>query len=86
MDLPSSPSLPSSFDPALEDHWEDHANPIIPPSSTYSDDFEAFHLIRQETTAAKTKEGVVIQHRAWPLAEVFRSEDDRVDGNRHKVI
>jgi chromosome transmission fidelity protein 18 len=80
MDSASSPSLPSVFDPALEDHWEELVNPVILPSSTNSDDFEALHLVRQESTAAKNKEGVVIQHRAWPLAEVFRSEADRVDG------
>jgi hypothetical protein len=80
MDSASSPSLPSVFDPALEDHWEELVNPVILPSSTNSDDFEALHLVRQESTAAKNQEGVVIQHRAWPLAEVFRSEADRVDG------
>lgn len=78
MDSPSLPSLPSSFDPALEEHWEEHQHPAVLPSSTNSDDFEALHLVHQETVAAKTKQGVVIQHRAWPLEEVFRSEDDRV--------
>lgn len=91
MDSTSSPSLPSVFDPALEDHWEELSNPVILPSSTNSDDFEALHLVRQESTAAKNQEGVVIQHRAWPLAEVFRSEADRIDGNIasqfiHRVI
>ena len=81
MDSPSSPSLPSSFDPALEDHWEEQVHPAILPSSTNSDDFEALHIVHQETTAAKNKEGVVIQHRAWPLAEGFRSEGDHIDGN-----
>lgn len=73
--------MPSSFDPTLEDHWEEHVNPVILPSSTNSDDFEALHLVHQETTAAKNKEGVVIQHRAWHLEEIFRSEEDHIDGN-----
>lgn len=83
MDSPSSPSLPPVFDPALEDHWEEQVNTVILPSSTNSDDFEALHIIRQESTTAKNKEGVVIQHRAWPLAEVFRSEADPIDGKQH---
>jgi hypothetical protein len=78
MDSTSSPSLPSAFDPDLEDVWDERLNPVIIPSSTNSDDFEALHLLHKETIARKTKEGVVIQHRAWPLEEAFRSEGDRI--------
>jgi hypothetical protein len=86
MDSPSSPSLPSVFDPALEDCWEEHVNRAILPSSTNSDDFEALHLIHQESTTAKNKQGVVIQHRARPLGEVFRSEADRIDGIQNTIL
>jgi hypothetical protein len=55
---------------------EDQVNPLVLPSSTNSDDFEALQLIREETIARKNKDGVVIQHRAWPLGEAFRSEAD----------
>jgi chromosome transmission fidelity protein 18 len=76
MESISSPSLPFTSDPALHDDWEDQVNPLVLPSSTNSDDFEALHLIREETIARKNKDGVVIQHRAWPLCEAFRSEAD----------
>lgn len=86
MDSPSSPSLPSTFNPALEDRGEEHAIPVILPSSTNSEAFEALHLIHRETTAAKNREGLVIQHRAWPLAEDVPSEADRIDGNIHTIL
>jgi hypothetical protein len=76
MDSISSPSLPFTSDPALCDDWEEQLNLLILPSSTNSDDFEALHLVQEESTARKNKEGVVIQHRAWPLGEAFRSETD----------
>lgn len=80
MDAVSSPSLPFTSDPALFDDWEETLNPIVPPSSTYSDDLEALHLIQQEATAAKNKRREVIQHRAWPLGATFRSEADYPEG------
>jgi chromosome transmission fidelity protein 18 len=80
MDATSSPSLPPTSDPALHDDWEEHTNPLILPSTTYSDDLEALHLVQQETIARKNKEGEVIQHRAWGLADVFRSEADHLEG------
>ncbi|CAI7646888.1 unnamed protein product [Penicillium glandicola] len=69
--LPSSPSFLSSFDPALHLHSEGPDNPN-PPSESFSDDLEAIHLHRRE----QTRNRVVIQHRAWDLSDVFRSEDD----------
>ncbi|KAJ5518753.1 ATPase AAA-type core [Penicillium expansum] len=69
--LPSSPSFLSSFDPALHLHSEGPDN-INPPSESFSDDLEAIHLHRRE----QTRNRVVIQHRAWDLSDVFRSEDD----------
>ena len=80
MDSVSSPSLPYTSDPALFNDWEEDLNPIVLPSSTYSDDLEALHLIQQETTAAKNRRGEVIQHRAWPLGATFRSEADYPEG------
>jgi hypothetical protein len=80
MDSILSPTIPLTSDPALLDDWEDQTNLVIPPSSTNSDDFEALHLVQQETIARKNKEGEVIQHRAWPLGETFRSEADHIEG------
>ena len=70
--IPSSPNFLSSFDPALQLHSEGLENTIHPPSESFDDDIEAIHLQRQELTRNK----VVIQHRAWNLSDVFRSEDD----------
>ncbi|KAJ5105053.1 hypothetical protein NUU61_002400 [Penicillium alfredii] len=67
--VPPSPSL-SSFDPALHFHSEDPG--INPQSESFSDDLEAIHIQRLE----QTRSGVVIQHRAWDLSDVFRSDDD----------
>ncbi|KAK8159518.1 chromosome transmission fidelity protein 18 [Phyllosticta citrichinensis] len=72
--------LPTSFDPALHLHSEDPApvdDPALPTSSC-SDEFEALALQTKETIAAKTEQGIVIQHRAWKLPEVFRSEEDHL--------
>lgn len=55
-------------------------NPIILPSSTNSDDFEALHLVPEETIARKNKAGEVIQHRAWQLEDTFRSEGNLLEG------
>ena len=80
MESISSPSLPFTSDPALHDDWEEDLNTIVLPSSNASDDFEALHQIQAETIARKTKEGVVIQHRAWALGDTFRSETDYPEG------
>ena len=73
--------IPSSFDPAIHLHSEGLAPfkgvPSPPPTS---DDLEALHLQRAEATALKTKEGIVIQHRAWNLRDVFQSEEDHRNG------
>ncbi|RJE27186.1 hypothetical protein PHISCL_00427 [Aspergillus sclerotialis] len=66
--LPSVP--PSSFDPAIHLHSQGPA--IDPPSESFSDDLEALNLARLE----KTRNKVVIQHRAWNLSDVFRSDED----------
>jgi len=51
-----------------------------PPSSNNYDDLEAVELIREETILKNNKEGKVIQHRAWPVPEAFRSEFDDPQG------
>lgn len=67
-------TLPSSFDPAIDLHSELVQSHLPTPSD--SDDFEALNTLQEETIASKTKQGIVIQHRAWKIADVFRSEDD----------
>ncbi|KAJ5908097.1 ATPase AAA-type core [Penicillium taxi] len=68
----SSPQFLTSFDPALELH-SDIVNTANPPSeSCFDDDLEAIHTERQQQTRNK----VVIQHRAWNLSDVFRSDDE----------
>ncbi|CAG8120093.1 unnamed protein product [Penicillium salamii] len=70
--LPSSPSFLSSFDPALHLHSEGIESTNDPQSESFSDDLEAIDLHRLE----QTRNRVVIQHRAWDISDVFRSEDD----------
>ncbi|KAH1462514.1 Subunit of a complex with Ctf18p [Aspergillus fumigatus] len=64
----SPPLIPPSFDPAIQLHSEEQ-NPL---SETFSDDLEALNLLRLENIRNK----VVIQHRAWNLSDVFRSDED----------
>ncbi|KAL2060932.1 hypothetical protein VTL71DRAFT_8984 [Oculimacula yallundae] len=78
MESASSPSLPPTSDLIICDDWEAHFDPTILPSCTNSDEFEALHLVQQESILRKNKAGEVIQHRAWPLAEIFRSDLDYV--------
>jgi hypothetical protein len=85
MDSISSPSPPFTSDPALHD-WEEELDTVVLPSSTNSDEFEALHLVQQETIARKNKAGEVIQHRAWALGDTFRSEADYPEGNFHEYF
>jgi chromosome transmission fidelity protein 18 len=76
-----SPGIPSSFDPALlysELELERLQN--APPSTSFSDDIEALQQCITEDTTKKNSEGVVIQHRAWNIADVFRSEGEATLG------
>lgn len=69
----SSPTAPlSSFDPALHLHSEEDFPDQQLPSESFSDDIEALQLVREENVRNK----VVIQHRAWNLSDVFRSDED----------
>ncbi|KAL4967637.1 putative sister chromatid cohesion factor (Chl12) [Aspergillus stella-maris] len=67
----SSPLNLPSFDPALLLHSELDIPPDL-PSQSFSDELEALNLVRVE----KTRNRVVIQHRAWNLSDVFRSDED----------
>ncbi|PLB42685.1 putative sister chromatid cohesion factor (Chl12) [Aspergillus candidus] len=71
----SPPPFPSSFDPAIHLHSDVPPSdilPVEPPSESFSDELEALNLQRLENTRNK----VVIQHRAWNLSDVFRSDED----------
>lgn len=76
MGPPELPEIPSSFDPALFLHSE------VPdlPSSSHTDELEALRLQTRETTEAKTRQGIVIQHRAWRVPDVFRTDEDHEPG------
>jgi chromosome transmission fidelity protein 18 len=72
----SSPSLPSSFDPAPHPHSEaDLPEPRLAPSQLNSDDLDALHMQEEDLKAAKTQAGVFIQHRSWEFPGTIRSED-----------
>jgi chromosome transmission fidelity protein 18 len=74
-----SPGIPSSFDPAFLYSEPEHLQDA-PPSVSFSDDFDALQQCITEDKAKKTSEGVVIQHRAWNITEVFRSEGEAPAG------
>jgi chromosome transmission fidelity protein 18 len=75
------PSLPPTSDPALFDDWDiPQKSAATLPSSRYSDELEALNLVQVESTEKKNQEGCVIQHRAWKLSEVFRSDSDYTEG------
>ena len=82
MDITSPSSITSPFDPAIHLHSEvnDPEGPVALPSCSNSDDLDALHIQHQEIVALKNKLGVVIQHRAWKVADAFRSEEDRFYG------
>jgi hypothetical protein len=74
-----SPGLPASFDPALLCSELEFLLDA-PKSLSHSDDFEAFQQCIAEELSKKNTKGVVIQHRAWKLADVFRSEGEAFTG------
>jgi chromosome transmission fidelity protein 18 len=77
----SSPELPPTSGPALIEDWDRlDQNTTILPSSSYSNELEAITLTYKENVARKTEAGQVIQHRAWKLAEAFRSDPDCLPG------
>ncbi|THV51499.1 hypothetical protein BGAL_0109g00270 [Botrytis galanthina] len=78
MEFTSTPDLPPTSDPALLEDWEDSFDPLHLPSNIKSDEFDALHSLEEETRLRKNREKEVIQHRAWKVAEVFRSEADHI--------
>lgn len=74
-----STGIPSSFDPALLCSDYDYRE-NAPTSLSHSEDLEALQACITEDKVRKSKEGVVIQHRAWNLADVFRSEGETFSG------
>jgi chromosome transmission fidelity protein 18 len=70
LNLPSDlTSLDCGFDPAIELHSEE-------PSQSFSDDIAALEAQRKELVEEKNRQGIVIQHRAWKLQDIFQSEED----------
>ncbi|KAF2762386.1 hypothetical protein EJ05DRAFT_507934 [Pseudovirgaria hyperparasitica] len=72
---PSSPDIPTSFDPAIHLHSEVDTRL---PSENHSDEIEAQLQQIEETRITKNREGIVIQHRAWRSVDAFRSEEDYI--------
>ena len=70
-----SPGIPTSFDPAFL-HSEFELLQNAPASQSYSDDIDGLQQCINEDKAKKTREGIVIQHRIWNVAEIFRSEGE----------
>lgn len=79
--IPSSPSLLPSFDPAVHLHSEDQDPDNAEQLESFSDDIEALNHQRLE----QTRNRVVVQHRAWNLADLFRSDDDIRPGSNSCV-
>lgn len=76
----------SAFDPAVHLHSE--LIDVVPVRASYSDDIEALNVTKEEQRAEHIKNRTVIQHRAWTLPEIFRSEDSCVSGGyacRHEA-
>ncbi|KAJ8119032.1 hypothetical protein OPT61_g88 [Boeremia exigua] len=70
-----SAQLPTSFDPALlysdfNGSWD------APQPISHSDELEALQACIAEDRAKKSREGIVIEHRAWNLVDIFRSESE----------
>ncbi|KAI9807685.1 MAG: hypothetical protein M1825_005626 [Sarcosagium campestre] len=76
----STPIDLSSFDPAIHLHSD-----TFPSSQTDLDEVEAFHQQHREVIAAKTEKGIVIQHGASKLANIFDSDDFRSQDTPTKV-
>lgn len=53
--------------------------------TNFSDEIEALHAQQIDTAIGHKRNGTVIQHRHWSLAEAFRSDEDRSCGARHST-
>ena len=76
MILPSDFDTLSSFDPAI------HLHPQVNETFSSSNSADLLELNRhlEDVQEQKTKDGVVIQHRAWKVPQAFQSQDDYLIG------
>ena len=80
-----SAGIPSSFDPALL--YSEYDNPQNAPNSiSHSDEIEALQGCIEDDKAKKNQKGVVIQHRAWNLVDIFRSEGEHSFGTARAAL
>jgi chromosome transmission fidelity protein 18 len=79
MSLPSDIEVPTSFDPAIHLHSE-FLDDAYETTNLSADLLELNHHIA-DVREQKTREGIVIQHRAWKVSGAFRSEEDYPIGN-----
>lgn len=68
----------SSFDPAIHLHSE--SEEVARVDASYSDDIEALNVPKEELRADNSRNGIAVQHRAWQIPEIFRSEDSDLLG------
>jgi len=74
--MSSYSDIPTSFDPAQFLSEFDFPNNDAPASQSHSDELDALQQCIAEDTAKKNSAGVVIQYRAWNIADIFRSEEE----------
>lgn len=74
-----STGIPTSFDPALLYSDYDHIQNAS-ASFSHSDEIEALQACIAEDIVKKNDQGIVIRHRAWNTADVFRSEGEQYIG------
>ncbi|KIW08594.1 uncharacterized protein PV09_00555 [Verruconis gallopava] len=74
MSLSSSPDFPSSFDPAVYLHSQLSDDAYA--TAALSADLLELNRHIEDVRQQKTRERVVVHHRAWNVADVFRSEED----------
>jgi chromosome transmission fidelity protein 18 len=79
-----SSGIPSSFDPAIL-YSEFEYIQDVPPSHSYSDDIEALQQCIADDKSKKSSAGIVIQHRAWKISEVFHSEGEASLGTKKEA-
>jgi chromosome transmission fidelity protein 18 len=74
MSLPLDVEIPTSFDPAIHLHSQQSDDAF--EAADYSADLVELNQHLADVREQKTREGIVIQHRAWKVADAFRSEED----------
>ena len=79
-----SAGIPSSFDPALL--LSEYELPSAATTTSFSDEIDALQQCIEDDKAKKTVKGTVIQHRAWNIADVFRSEAEVLTGIASRAL